>query len=118
MSIDKNYYAIAGFDLTPYKTDKFDDWKWEDENEKYFCYQRKGNIQLFDDPMSGSHLYLGYILGDGDEYELKPIKFNIIEVEKHYSEVNEILDCLTCSGVIDLGYHNVPFGVIVFEECT
>ena len=27
MSINKNYYAIAGYDLTGWQTDKYDEWK-------------------------------------------------------------------------------------------
>ena len=118
MSINKNYYVIAGFDLTKYKTDKFEDWKWEDENEKYFCYQSKGHIQLFYDPMSDIHLYLGYILGAGDEYEFSVIKTDIVEIEKLYWEVKKMLDYFNHVGVIDVEHQNVDYEVIAFEECT
>lgn len=46
MSVDRNYYVIAGYDLTGMETDKFDDWKWSEDGEKYTCYHRKGKIQL------------------------------------------------------------------------
>ena len=82
MSVVSNYYVIAGYDLTGMETDKFDDWKWTDEGEKMICYQKKGYIQLFDDPMNGSHLYLGYILASGDEYGFKTAKINLNEVSR------------------------------------
>lgn len=117
MSINKNYYVIAGFDLTKYKTDKFDDWKWEEESEKLFCYQRKGNIQLFDDPMSGSHLYLGYILGSGDEYEFRTVKTDTVEIESRYVEVKNTLNYLNHIGVINVEPSDIEYKLIVFEEC-
>lgn len=117
MSIEKNYYVIAGFDLTKYKTDKFDDWKWEDDGEKFISYQRKGNIQLFDDPMSGSHLYLGYILGSGDEYEFHTVKTDTVEIESRYVEVKKMLEYLNHIGVINVEPSNIEYKLIVFEEC-
>ena len=33
MSVNRNYYVIAGYDLTEFKTDKFKDWKWTEEGE-------------------------------------------------------------------------------------
>ena len=117
MSIEKNYYVIAGFDLTKYKTDKFDDWKWEDDGEKFTSYQRNGNIQLFDDPMSGSHLYLGYILGSGDEYEFRTVKTDTVEIESRYVEVKNTLNYLNHIGVINVELSDIEYKVIVFEEC-
>ena len=68
MSMERNTYVIAGYDLTKYVTDKYEDWKWTAEGEDYTCNQTKGNIQLFDDPMSGNYLYLGYVFSKTDEY--------------------------------------------------
>ncbi len=118
MSMCANYYVIAGFDLTKYKTDRFDDWKWEDENEKYFCNQSKGHIQLFYDPMNYSHLYLGYVIGSGDQYGLRTIKTDIIELENLYLKVENMLNDLKDIGIIDIENANVPYELIVFEECT
>ena len=47
MSVESKYYAIVGYDLTGYETDKFKDWKWTDEGEKYTCNQVKDRIQIF-----------------------------------------------------------------------
>lgn len=118
MNIDKNYYAIVGYDLTNYKTDKYDDWRWTEEGEKYTCNQKKGEIQLFDDPMNNSHLYLGYILAAGDEYDFKTSKFDIIELEQLQLKVEEELERLSVIGIIDIEYQNVDYEVIVFEECS
>ena len=123
MSIETNYYVIVGFDLTKYKTSKFDDWRWEDENEKYFCNQSKGHIQFFDDPMSGNHLYLGYVLANGDQYEFKTAKFNICDFEEElpnvYDEMQDIIEHLKDVGAIDYKYlFDIKYELIIFEECT
>lgn len=120
MSINANYYVIAGFDLTNYKTDKYEDWRWTDEGEQYTCYQRKGHIQLFDDPMMSKHLYFGYVLGAGDEFEFKTVKFDIVEIEGLMLNVLEKLRYLKDVGVIDeeLDEYGLTYEVIVFEEDT
>ena len=119
MSMDKNYYVIAGFDLTNYKTDKFDDWRWTDEGEKYLCYQRKGKIQLFDDPMNGDYLYLGYILAAGDEYEFKTEMFNVDLVKLVDMDVTKELVNLNNFGAIEEdALEKCAYKVIVFEEWT
>lgn len=55
MSINKNTYGIIGYDLTKRRdkllTEDVCESKWY---ENLNCYQRKGNIQIFDDPMSGN----------------------------------------------------------------
>ena len=118
MSLYKNYYIIAGYDLSAYKTEKYEDWKWTDEGEQYICRQSKGNIQLFDDPCNGDHLYLGYILANGDQYEFRStnIETDIIDYQRIF--VNNALFKLIGLGVIDDCYKNIDYKVIVFEEVT
>lgn len=120
MSVDKNYYAIAGCDLTGYATDNYEDWQWTDEGEDYRYHQNKGRIQLFDDPMSGEHLYFGYILVTGDEYYFKTEKINISEVDRQRENVYQELVHLTDIGVINKKILDVdpPYQIIAFEECT
>lgn len=118
MSVDRNYYVIAGYDLTKYKTDKYKDWHWTDDGQDFTCYQSRGHIQLFDDPMSNSHLYLGYVLGAGDEYEFNAIKTDIVQLECLQLKVEEVLNHLNDIGVIDIEFENVDYELIVFEECT
>lgn len=120
MSIDRNYYVIAGYDLTKYKTDKYEDWRWTNEGEELTCYQSKGYIQLFDDPMSDRYLYLGYIFAAGDEYDYPTTKFDIIEAERQYLNVVEKLRYLKDVGVVseDLDEGALIYEFIAFEECT
>lgn len=118
MSIDRNYYAIAGYDLTHYKTDKYDDWRWTDEGEGFTCFQRKGQVQLFDDPMSEDYLYLGYIFGGGDQYGFDTIKFNALDVAVVLPKVEDALGRLKDAGVVESVPEDINYGVIVFEECT
>lgn len=119
MSISRNYYAIAGFDLTKYKTDKYKVWRWTEDAEKYTSRQRKGEIQLFDDPMGGYHLYLGYILAAGDEYDFETTKFSISLPQSVALAVGRELIALQQSGAIKkVAFSECPYEIIVFEECT
>lgn len=118
MSMESHYYVIAGYDLTGNETDKFKDWKWSDEGEDYICNQCKGEIQFFDDPMSGSHLYFGYILASGNEYSFDTEIFNVSDIEKCHDKVKAELVKLQELGVITKAPHFKPvFKIIVFEEC-
>lgn len=101
MSVNANYYVIAGYDLTDAVTDKFEDWKWTDEGEQFLCYQFKDRVQLFDDPMCGYYVYLGHILAAGDEYEFKTVKFDLQDVVKVSGNVNSALLKLIDLGVVD-----------------
>ena len=120
MSVEINYYLIAGYDLTGMKTEKFEDWRWTKEGEGYFDYQDEGRIQLFDDPMYGEHLYFGYILASGDQYELPTTKLMPIEIEPVYPLVTGEMFLLAHE-------HKViqepsggwpPFQLIMFEEAS
>lgn len=102
-----------------YDTDKYDDWKWSEKGERYTCNQIKGEIQLFDDPMSGSHLYFGYVLANGDKYDFETTSFELSDIEKCSGNVNAELVKLQEIGVISKDSHFKPvFRIIVFEECT
>lgn len=122
MSIVKNYYVIAGYDLTGLDTDKFNEWKWTEDGEKYTCNQVKEEIQLFYDPMNGEHLYLGYILACGNEYEFETTKINIGTDINYVSQyASETLHELQEIGVISKDYEHKDrpkYQIIVFEECT
>ena len=119
MSISRNYYVIAGYDLTGWDTDKYEDWKWTDEGEKYLDYQSKGQIQLFDDPMSGDYLYLGYVLAKLDMYENETFKFNLDVVNQVKESVESELIKLIDLGVISESTKFKPkYEVIAFEECS
>lgn len=118
MSIDKNYYTIAGYDLTGWETDKYDDWKWTEEGSKYIGYQHKGEIQLFDDPVNEEHLYFGYIFANGDEYNFETSKIDIGTVNQVKGYVEDEFAKLVALGVISKDPHLKPkYQVITFEEC-
>lgn len=117
MSISKNYYVIAGYDLTDLKTDKFEDWRWTDEGEKWLCYQSKGNIQLFDDPMCGDYLYLGFILAAGDEDDFRTTQFDVIDVQNAFEDVSSALSYLRTIDVLEKDMWLVPeYKIIAFVE--
>lgn len=115
MSVDRNYYVIGGYDLTGFKTDKYDYWQWTGQGEEYTHNQTKGKIQLFDDPMDGSYLYLGYIFASGDDYDFDTACFSISDIEKCQDEVEAELLKLVDMGVI-LKPALAEFRIIAFEE--
>lgn len=119
MSVCKNYYVIAGYDLTELKTDKFEDWRWSDDGEKWLCNQVKGRIQIFDDPMCGDYLYLGFILAAGDEYDFRTTKFDAIDVNNAFGDVSSMLCYLQGIGVISKDHKYIPeYKIIAFVEYT
>lgn len=119
MSMDKNYFIIAGYDLTEYRTEKYDDWKWTDDGEQYICYQSKGHVQLFDDPMDSNHLYLGYVLAQGDEYYMETTKLRANDILYLPTKlaVDAKLGDLIEAGVVSPDAESVYYEVIIFEEC-
>lgn len=118
MSMNKNYYAIVGCDLTGFVTDKYEEWQSTEDGEKYTCYQSEGNIQLFDDPMSGNHSYFGYVLTTGDEYEFTTAKLGIDDIVNVRGDVANALAHLIEIGVVELEPDfNPDYQVIIFEEC-
>ena len=118
MSMESHYYVIVGYDLTGYKTDKFDKWRWTEEGEEYLNNQHKGEIQFFNDPMNGSYLYFGFVLADGDEYVFDTTSFEMSDIEKCSGKVKAELVKLQELGVITKNPHFKPaFKIIVFEEC-
>ena len=118
MSICKNYYVIVGYDLTGYQTDKFDEWVWTEAGERYINNKTKGRIQLFDDPMSGDYLYLGYILSAGDQFDFNTTKFGISTIENYLPYVAHELIQLQSEKIISKEIKASSHQVIVFEECT
>ena len=115
MSVESKYYAIVGYDLTGCETDKFKDWKWTEEGEKYTCNQVKDRIQIFYDPMSGMHLYLGYILGCGGQYETETTKINLKDINDKVGLVFDELVKLQDLGVIKKNLQE-KCQFIMFEE--
>jgi hypothetical protein len=115
MSFCKSYYVIAGYDLTAYKTETFRDWKWSEEGKKHLCYQYNGKIQLFE--VDGD-LYLGYIIGHGDQYEFNPVMFNMDLVKLVETDVFHTLRYLVNIGIIEeKALEKAPYKIIIFEEC-
>lgn len=116
MSAERNYYVIGGYDLTSFKTNKYDDWRWTEQGEKYTCNQSKSKIQLFVDPMDGSYLYLGYIFASGDEYEFDTVHLSLPDIAAPCKKVDRELVELYKLGIIKQDALSEPFKLIVFEE--
>lgn len=79
------------------------------------CHQRKGNIQIFSDPMSGDYLYFGYVFFESDDtYEdvmysvlLAEISDIIPKVYEKYAELK-----------LDIIDNSISPKMIVFHEYT
>lgn len=119
MSVDKNYYVIGGYDLTNYITDKYEDWQWTDEGEKYLCGLKDETVHLINDPMSDEFLYLGHVFAKGDEYYFKTTKLSVGELfcKNTFMQVYKKLEQLIEAGVIDEKAKSEDYGVIIFEQC-
>lgn len=126
MSMERTDYVILGFDLTPYMDKIYtEEWCTDENIDMWESYQSKGHVQLFSDPMCGSHLYFGYILSAQNEYD-KPetIKINLadndeLDINEKYDLVleNLIKSNLLTSPLQDvISDDKVPFEVICFTE--
>lgn len=117
MSVNKTNYVIVGYDFTKFRDILLkNDWKWESENEKYYCYQREGKIQFFDDPMSGDYLYFGYIYYKSDEYDdSKMCHIPISDFQTKKQSVDEVLKEM--GWTYKLPKEPIRYEVIAFTEC-
>ena len=119
-------YIVLGFDLSPYREQIYtDEWCTDENIDKWEYCQTKGNIQLFTDPMSESHLYFGYILSAQDEYdepEVTKISLRDEEIKDMEKIWDKTMDALIESKLISesmmgvLEEDEVPFEVICFTE--
>ena len=126
MSMTREDYIILGFDLSPYREQIYtDEWYTNENIDKWEYCQTKGNIQLFTDPMSGSHLYFGYILSAQDEFDEPEVtKINLgYREDKYMDEMCEkVLDALYETKLISksmmevIAKDDVAFEVICFTE--
>lgn len=117
MSMDRTTYVIAGYDLTGYITEKFKDWKWSDEGESLICNQIKSNIQLFDDPMSGQYVYLGYVFARLEEYGYDTEMISPEKISEVMPGVNQKLLELESKGIISSCPRlRLDYKLIVFDE--
>lgn len=126
MSMKREDYIILGFDLSPYREQIYtDEWRTDENIDKWECYQTKGNIQLFTDPMSGSHLYFGYILSAQDEFDEPEVtKISLSDRENKYMDEmwEKVLDALNETKIISesilevIAKDKIPFELICFTE--
>lgn len=126
MSMTREDYIVLGFDLSPYREQIYtDEWCTDENIDKWEYCQTKGNIQLFTDPMSESHLYFGYILSAQDEYdepEVTKISLRDEEIKDMEKIWDKTMDALIESKLISesmmgvLEKDEVPFEVICFTE--
>ena len=126
MSMTREDYIILGFDLSPYREQIYtDEWHTNENIDKWEYCQTKGNIQLFTDPMSGSHLYFGYILSAQDEFDEPEVtKINLEDREDKYMDemYEKVLDALYETKLISksmmevIAKDDVAFEVICFTE--
>lgn len=126
MSMTREDYIILGFDLSPYREQIYtDEWRTDENIDKWECCQTKGNIQLFTDPMSGSHLYFGYILSAQDEFDEPEVtKISLRDREIKYMDEmwEKVLEALSETKIISesmleaIAKGKIPFELICFTE--
>lgn len=119
MSVRSDFYVIVGYDLTSCETERYKEWKYTDEGEKYHCNQFKDKIQFFDDPMSGNYLYFGYILAEGEVYEFETTKFDADDIYQAKIKVQgELLKLIKLGVIQEDAYTKRICYVIAFEEVS
>lgn len=109
----RNDYVIVGYDLTGLRDSLItEEWMDNPDNEQYYCNQRKGEIQLFDDPSSSCHLYFGYIINANNEYEEHESHTTIdnLQRQKQYIDTKLVHMGLRLPG------KELPYQVISFVE--
>ena len=116
MSSERNDYVILGYDLTAYMDAIYDDWSEDEENiDKWECNQEAGEIQLFSDPMSGDHLYFGYIVSAHNKWD--PNSVATVSMEDMLIIKPDVDDKLYETGMdIDGIAEQLEYRVICFTE--
>lgn len=116
MSSERNNYVILGYDLTDYIDSIYDKWSENEENiDRWENNQWEGEIQLFSDPMSGTHLYFGYILSAHNEWDSDVVvKITEKDMKRMKQEVdNKLYE--TRLGITHV-FGDLEYGVICFTE--
>lgn len=116
MGMEATHYTIIGYDLTSFKTDKLDNWRWTEEGERLFDYQSKGHIQFFDEPTNGNYLYFGYILSKNSEYGDEKSAYFIEDIQKRIPNVEIKFKELIETGIIEDDANNERIQFISFVE--
>lgn len=53
MSVNCEIFLILGCDVDNYITEKYEEWRWSEEGERYTEYQTEGEMQFIEDGMCG-----------------------------------------------------------------
>ena len=115
MSIDRDIYVVAGYDLTRYKTDEFKDWRWSDDGERLMCGRSDMKVWLIED-CKGTKLHLGHIFAKGDDYGLKEADFTTDDVIAAKDGVDKELNDLIKAGVVNLGKDKPQYKIFVIDK--
>lgn len=116
MSSVRNDYVIVGYDFTLYKDELYgEEWAENPENEEYWCHHEKGNIQMFDDPMSGDCLYFGYIIAANDEYNSDTTAIPLAELIRQKPFIDSKLNNMGWN-IPDSLLESTKYQVISFSE--
>lgn len=120
----KTDYVIMSFDLTQYMDDIYtEEWRTDENIEKWQDYKFKGNVQLFSDPMSRCHLYFGYIVSERNEYNDSTTKIFLSDCKQEYiceiynKVINELKETkLISESIMNIIKDGIPFELICFTE--
>lgn len=120
----KTDYVIMSFDLTQYMDDIYtEEWRADENIEKWQDYKFNGNVQLFSDPMSRCHLYFGYIVSEHNEYNDSTTKIILSDYKQEYvceiynKVINELKETkLISESIMNIIKDGIPFELICFTE--
>lgn len=120
MSVSEEVFLIVGCDIKDCVTDKFEDWYWSDEGERYSCNAEKGHIHIIEDGMCGNYTYFGYIAANiKDHYSIVKEEIDIDNFNLRKKEVENGIKYLADIGVLDKNKINdLKIKMILFVHCS
>ena len=116
MSVNMDTYMCIGYDLTTIKDDIMTkEFKETKEYDDLISFQVKDHVALFPDPMSGDHLYLGYVLGEIlEDYADEKIEFDFNNIGNIERIINPIMErMMELAGNPDVYF---PLKLMTFTE--
>lgn len=119
MSMECTYYVIYGWDITSLVDgEKLEDYRWNHGgDEKYFCNQCSGHVQIWDGGASADHTYLGFCVWCAEEYNYDCDGFfDLKEFNDSCSIYDDIFGELVKYGVIEKSKNIGRPRIICFAE--
>lgn len=118
MSTNCEIFLILGCDVDNYITEKYEEWRWSEEGERYTEYQAEEEMQFIEDGMCGMYNYFGYIISNIEDFYGKCTKELSNDVFNKRDDIIAELKKLVDIGVLKEDVLNKELKLILFNHCT